>query len=84
LTDTATRHAAGCPDGKTSGRSAGGSGPDYAGLTALMDMVFEVWEAVEATGTTSEIGDLFECVIGRIASMREWTGWDGVPGKYTR
>lgn len=79
-----TRHAAGCPDAPGYNGPAP-PGPNYAGLTTLMDMIFETWEHLENTGAIdSQAADLFECVIGRIAALREWTGWDGVPGKYTR
>jgi len=82
-----TRHAAGCPDAPGYNGPPPAGPPNYAALNALMDMIFETWEHLEnenAATIDSEAADLFECIIGRIASLREWTGWDGVPGKYTR
>ena len=57
---------------------------DYAGLTDLMDEVFDLWERVEAEGTTEVIDDRFEALTNHIMGLREWTGWDGVPGEYLR
>lgn len=57
---------------------------DYAGLTALMDATFDAWDAAEADGITLETGNLFESLINRIAELRQWTGWDGVPMEYRK
>lgn len=56
----------------------------YADLTELMDEVCDLWDRVEAEGTTTVIGDGFEALLDHVKEMREYTGWDGVPGKFTR
>lgn len=56
----------------------------YADLTELMDEVCDLWDRVEAEGTTTVIGDGFEDLIAHIGRLRDWTGWDGVPGEFLR
>jgi hypothetical protein len=48
---------------------------DYAGLTGLMDEVTDLWDRVEAEGTTEVIGDGFGDLLANIARLRDWTGW---------
>lgn len=57
---------------------------DYAGLTELLDEAYDLWDRVEAEGTTTVIGDGFEALCAHIADLREFTGWGGVPGKLLR
>jgi post-segregation antitoxin (ccd killing protein) len=56
----------------------------YAELTDLMDEVFDLWDRVEAAGTTTVIGDGFDDLIAHVERLRSWTGWGGVAGKYLR
>jgi hypothetical protein len=56
---------------------------DYAGLTKLMDHVFEVWDLLNLDAKDQKIGDAFEGLIEHVAELREWTGWGGVAGTYT-
>jgi hypothetical protein len=84
MTETATRHAAGCPDGQIR-QALTDSGPDYASLTGLIRMVWDVWDHLEDRGHMDDAaGDMFECIIGCITHMREYTGWGGVPEKLLR
>ena len=55
----------------------------YDDFTELMDGLIDLWERTETIGTSEVIADGFEAMIDRIRSMREWTGWGGVPGIYT-
>jgi hypothetical protein len=55
----------------------------YADLTAIMERILDIWDHLEDHGhMTNEAGDLFESLLGHLHQTREWTGWDGVPGKY--
>ena len=54
---------------------------DYAGLTALMDEVFALWDMLNLDAADEKIGDGFEALVEHIGRLREWTGWGGVPEK---
>lgn len=56
---------------------------DYAGLTELMDHVFDLWDMLNLDATDERIGDGFEGLVTHISELRQWTGWAGVPGIYT-
>jgi hypothetical protein len=57
----------------------------YEDLTKIMDRIIDIWDHLEDHGhMTDEAGDLFESLLGHLSQTREWTGWDGMPGEYTR
>ena len=56
---------------------------DYATFTELIDGLIDLWDRVEANGATDGIGDGFEALLDMIKAMQDWTGWGGVPFKYT-
>ena len=55
---------------------------DYAGLTCLMDQVFEVWDSLKLDARDEAIGNGFERLVNTVAALRNWTGWGGIPEKY--
>ena len=58
---------------------------DYAGLTRLMEEVFALWDSLESSGVMdNKAGGMFEALLEHIGGLREWTGWDGVPGEFLR
>jgi len=56
----------------------------YAELTEIIEGLDDLWQRVEDThGPHEVIGDAFAAILGTVDAMREWTGWGGIPGKYT-
>jgi hypothetical protein len=57
----------------------------YEDLTRIMDRVFGIWDHLEDSGVMDDkAGDMFESLVGHLTQTREWTGWNGVPGEFTR
>lgn len=55
----------------------------YKELTGIMELVDQAWEAVEDAFPIGEaLGEQFAAIMEHVESLRQWTGWGGVPGKY--
>lgn len=54
----------------------------YKELSDIADRIVEVWDMLRLDATDEKIGTGFEALLAHVDSLREWTGWGGVPGKY--
>lgn len=53
-------------------------------LTEIIDMIDDLWMLVETEHKppSERVGEHFGSLLNHVTSLREWTGWGGVPGKY--